>query len=69
MEGKFKVGDAVAFKKLNDKKIIQLDNDKGEALCEGVNKKNEKKQVWIPLRLLKLQKEKSAPPTGAKGTV
>lgn len=62
MEGKFKVGDAVTFKKLNDKKIVQIDNEKGEALCEGVNKKNEKKTVWIPLRLLKLQKEKAAEP-------
>ena len=67
MEGKFKIGDAVAFKKLNDKKIIQVDEEKGEALCEGLNKKNEKKTVWIPLRLLKLQKEKAPAAPGQTG--
>jgi len=67
MEEKFKVGDAVAFKKLADKIIVQVDNEKNEALCEGMNKKNEKKTVWIPLRLLKKQKEKvTSPPPAAK---
>jgi hypothetical protein len=65
MDGKFKPGDPVTFKKLADKKIIQVDNEKQEALCEGVNKKNEKKTVWIPLRLLKLRKQEDAAQPGA----
>lgn len=64
MEGKFKPGDPVTFKKLADKKILQIDNEKQEALCEGVNKKNEKKTVWIPLRLLKLRKPGDVPQPG-----
>jgi hypothetical protein len=65
MDGKFKPGDPVTFKKLADKKIIEVDNEKQEALCEGVNKKNEKKTVWIPLRLLKLRKQEDAAQPGA----
>lgn len=64
MDGKFKAGDPVTFKKLADKKIIQIDNEKQEALCEGLNKKNEKKTVWIPLRLLKLRKQEDAAQPG-----
>jgi hypothetical protein len=54
----FKVGDLVSIKKLKDKKIIKIDTEKQEALCEGTNGKNEIKTVSIPLRLLKLRKDK-----------